>query len=130
MLFIITLFYQQNMLLFMWLWDFVAFGKLKSSRMVYRKCCERSQQNMKTENEPHETETRAICQQGRQIFSHTVVSMSLERLWFLMHHHIYSTSASGALESYGFWLKKLNLDHQEMVPVGLKNLWILVAKLF
>lgn len=83
---------------------------------------------MKTANEPHETETRAICQYCRQIFSYTMVGMSLERLWFLMHHQIYSNSASGALGSYGLWLKKLNLDHQKMAPFGVKNLWMKVAK--
>lgn len=47
-----------------------------------------------------------------------------------MDHQVYSNSASGALESYGLWLMKLNPDHQKMVPVGLKNLEIKVTKLF
>lgn len=56
MLFIIILFYQQNMQLFMWLWYFSCCLEIE----IFKN--ERSQQNMKTENEPHETETTEICQ--------------------------------------------------------------------
>lgn len=67
-----------------------------------------------------------------------IIGMSLERLWFLLYHQTYpsSTSASGAVDgnywvkSYDLWLEKFSLDHQEIVPVGLKNLWIVVSKLF